>query len=795
MNNIPLPSVTVAYNFKGKGNPAQLQWRLEQKWSINRLFQHVINGYAFAVGEYKGDKTPTRRKGDFKRGWIIGLDFDDLTPEKALQLVSEAFVRDYAAFTYTTPSHTPNAPRLRIVFVLDRAIEGVAEYEKAVAKLLTLFAQYNPDTACKDAARLFFGNPSPDPAFTKCLENVLPVDEISSLPDEKPVAARFPRIPNQSALDNGDLPREFIEAIERSIRFTGRKHAEFLECHCPIHPPDDTPSAAWHPEKHFLWCYHESQHYLAKDVGAQFGIELRDYLPNQEQPKRSYALPELPEQSNTNPLRLDEPFPSLETEVIAGFAAHNEYGDAKLLMLLISKRIVYDRSQKAWYWWNGNWWIKDEKGKTPELLYKPVGEAYAVAAGETATHLAKLEAELEINKSKTELIAQITRIKAVAKDLASRPRALRTHARAYNVLQIASGLSSLVGNEWDSDPMLLGVKNGIVDLQTGEIRQGRQPEFIRKVAPVDYSPNAQAPRWIEFIDQIFDGNQALVSFIQRLLGYSITGITSDHILPVFYGRGRNGKDTLIETVGHVLGDYAYSGTSDLLIEQHQYGQATPHLYDLMGRRLVWVTETGEGARLNVNQVKYITGAGRITARPLYGGFVEFQATHHVILFTNHKPRVPSQNEDYAIWKRLLLIPLKLSFVDNPFATNERRRDPRLKQKLLQESPGILNWLVSGCLAWQEQGLNPPQTVLEATEEYARSEDIVAEFVEECCALHSEAREKASTLYEAYKEWAKRNGYPDIGGKRFGERLTAQFPKERAHYGMVYIGVQLRITNE
>ncbi len=773
-----IESVTVSNDIQNKGNPARIKWRTEQNWSLRHLFEHVTSGFPFAVGVYRNN---ARRGTEFISGQIIGLDFDDLTPVLAHELLSHEFVGRYAAFSYTTPSHTPELPRLRLIFALPVPIKSKQRYEISVSKLLTIFKPYNPDFACRDASRLFFGNTSPDSAYTIWFGRTLSESVFSSLTEH---------VSNIPSNQDEQLPRAFVEALERQLKFTGKKRGEFLECHCPIHPPDDTPSAAWHPDKHFLWCYHEGRHYLAKEVGIILNLHLRDFLISDINYRQSVSS-EKPHTGEIMPLSLGESFPQLDTESIAAYAAHNEYGDAKFLIRLVEDRLTYDRSQNQWYWWRGHSWSKDTRGQTPELLYMPTGEQYARAAGEYAAQLATLEAELETHKDDQILITEVNRVRAVTKDLVARPRALRTHTRANNVLRIAGGLCALEGTEWDNDPMLLGVQNGVVNLRTGKLRCGQLDDYIRKAANVSYNPDAQASRWEQFILEIVDGDTSLSDFLQRLFGCFITGDVSEHVLPVCYGRGRNGKDTLMETIGYVMGDYAKAGTGELLIDVSTGGQATPHLFELQGRRLVWVTETSEGARLNVNQVKYLTGAGRINARPLYGNPVEFDATHHIILFTNHKPRVPSQNEDYAIWKRLLLIPLTLSFVDNPIASHERPRDAYLKQKLKNEGEGILNWLVKGCLQWQREGLNPPLSVIEATEEYARSEDVVGLFLEERCVFQPLAREQAQKLYNAFQDWARTNGYPEMGVRKFGERLTAQFPKERSSAGMVYVGVSLK----
>jgi putative DNA primase/helicase len=374
---------------------------------------------------------------------------------------------------------------------------------------------------------------------------------------------------------------------------------------------------------------------------------------------------------------------------------------------------------------------------------------------------------------------------------------LRYHNRTKNVLNYAASLMGIKGDQWDSDPWLLGVQNGVIDLKTGQFRAGCPEDYIRKVAPTEWRAGAAAPRWEQFLREIFDGVEAMSTFLQRLLGYGITGLTEQHILPILWGKGRNGKDTLLETLAAVLGALASAGNNDLLIDQgtNHAGQASPHLYDLIGRRLVWVSETREGARLNVNQIKALTGGGRITARPLYGHPVEFLPSHLIILQTNHRPSVSTSSDDYALWQRLLLVPFTVSFVPNPAAPDERPQDPHLREKLGAEKSGILAWLVEGCLQWQKDGLNPPATVTAATREYQRDEDQLQQFIDERCCEGGSYRVEATAIFQAHEGWAKENGLPAISRQLFGRRLGKKFEKKHTATGTVYLGIGLLTTND
>jgi putative DNA primase/helicase len=336
--------------------------------------------------------------------------------------------------------------------------------------------------------------------------------------------------------------------------------------------------------------------------------------------------------------------------------------------------------------------------------------------------------------------------------------------------------------------MLLAVANGVIDLATGDFRPGRPDDYIRTATPTVWQGlNAPAPRWERFLKEIFVEDSALIAFMQRLLGYAITGKVTEHILPILWGHGRNGKDTLLETLRVVLGPSAGPVSKDVLIDKRtgNSGSASPHIYALRWLRLAWASETNAGAKFNAEQVKLLTGGGTLTARPLYGGMVTFAPKYTLLLLTNHKPRADA--DDYALWNRLLLIPFTQSFVDKPKLDNEHKADPHLLDKLKAEASGILAWLIRGCLAYQRDGLNPPASVRLATEAYQQEEDDLAQFIEECCIIGPSYQVEAGPLYRAYETWAKGYGKIPWGSRTFGEKIVRRFKRDdgriRVYYGI------------
>lgn len=456
----------------------------------------------------------------------------------------------------------------------------------------------------------------------------------------------------------------------------------------------------------------------------------------------------------------------------------NEVGDAELLAKMYKDRIAYDHSERQWYLWNGVMWEPDRCNAVKRLVSGPLAAQYQHAGAKMRSKHSEEGGEDE-------------------KALWKRAASLRYRNRIGNVLNLAESQAdlALTGDEWDRDPYLLGVTNGVLDLGDGILFFGFPQNYIRRAAPTTWEGlEAPAPRWELFLQEIFGGDLELIAFVQRLFGYGLTGLSTEHVLPVVWGEGRNGKDTLLETLLHVLGEVASPvGAEVMLSGTSNPNAASPHTYALRHLRLCWVSETSEGARLNAARVKMLCGGGTISARPLYGNPTTFKPKFLLMLMTNHKPHASS--DDVALWKRLLLIPFTQTFVDNPDPDEptEHKRDPDLAEKLKVEASGILAWLVRGCLEWQEQGLNPPEVVRIATQEYQDEEDTMALFLGECCVISDNTEVGAGELYTAYVEWAKSYGSKPMSNVAFGRRMKRKFKWVDRNVGRFYLGVGLRIT--
>lgn len=482
----------------------------------------------------------------------------------------------------------------------------------------------------------------------------------------------------------------------------------------------------------------------------------------------------------------------------------NELGDGLLFSYLFKGRHAYIGQADEWIWWSGHHWSVDliEKGHRARADVEHVAQAYYT----TGVHFDRLAKDAERDGDKE----SAGRLKAKAEKMKSRAARLRTETGRKRCLEFAkTNLESplaIAGDEIDRDPWSLPMANGVVDLRTGEMRPGRPDDWLVKSSPVEWQGiDAPCPHWEHFVTEIMGDDPEMAAFLQRVFGYGVTGLAREHIFLVLFGRGRNGKGIMTEVIQTVLGGQnattALAGPvqSEMLLDQGKNRSAagpSPDIMSLRGLRIAFASETDEGQRFSPARVKWFSGGETLTGRyPHDKRNVSFAPTHLLALLTNHKPHAPAS--DFAFWERLLLVDFPLSFVDRkPQNENERPMDKGLKDRLLQELPGIAAWLVRGCLEWQRVGIAPPAKVREATSEYRRDEDLLADFVDECCDLQQEGqpeiRSKASDLYDAFCAWFKRNvsAKKSISQKAFGKMMLERFQRERKGGTYYYFGVSV-----
>jgi putative DNA primase/helicase len=333
--------------------------------------------------------------------------------------------------------------------------------------------------------------------------------------------------------------------------------------------------------------------------------------------------------------------------------------------------------------------------------------------------------------------------------------------------------------------MMLGVKNGVIDLRTGTFRPALPEDLMTQQCNVTYDPNASAPLWKQFILQVSNGDVDLATYKQLCWGYSLTGETSEQCFFFLYGWGCNGKSTETGAMQELMGSYAKTISSNVLMVKHNYGNQgpTPEIARLVGARLVTANETEDGARLAEAQIKAMTGQDMLTARVLQGNPFDFKPKFKLFISGNHKPVI--RGEDDGIWRRIKVIPFDMQVKDSDI-------DKQLFQKLMAEKSGILNWAIQGCLLWQENGkLLEPQIVKTEVASYRSDQDIMGAWLEEKCVLTPEKQCSTRELFINYSEWVRASGSNPVTETRFSTRLIERgFTKQRINQKMTFIGIGL-----
>jgi putative DNA primase/helicase len=367
-------------------------------------------------------------------------------------------------------------------------------------------------------------------------------------------------------------------------------------------------------------------------------------------------------------------------------------------------------------------------------------------------------------------------------------KASQSRGRLKAMLEMAAsepGVPILV-DEMDRDGWLLNVANGTIDLKTGRLKPHDQADVLTQLCPVEYDAHAKCPLWESTLELFFAGDPKLIAYWQRVCGYALTGVIRDHVMPVAYGQGSNGKSTILGTLMEMLGpDYAMKAPPDMLMAKAHDSHPTDKA-DLFRKRLVVAIETAEGRRLDETMVKELTGGDRVRARRMREDYWEFSPTHTLIMATNHRPTI--RGTDNGIWRRLKLVPFTVK-VDGG------RDDKRMSEKLRAEFPGILAWCVRGCLAWQEIGLQEPESVAEATADYREEQDVIGGFLADRTLMDPSTRTRCNKVYEAYKAWAEAAGERVISLSDFGKRIGDRGIGKSKSNGWWYIGVGLKQADD
>lgn len=451
-----------------------------------------------------------------------------------------------------------------------------------------------------------------------------------------------------------------------------------------------------------------------------------------------------------------------QTEERIKLYTFDDTGNAQRFTDLFGDSVRYCYTDKRWYFYDGRKWCTDNTGAIKRMADKAVeamraeAKVYAQSdednGGDMLKAFEKHEKSSRSNKSKNAMLGEVQHHVPVL------PAQLDRHKTSLNT------------------------PGGIVDLKTGNLKPHNPDDYFTKITAVEYSENADCPRWISFLDDIFNKDKDLIRYVQKAVGYSLTGSTSEQCAFFLYGTGRNGKSTFLEVIRDVFGDYSTNIQPEtIMVRSSQSSAINSDIARLKGARLVTSVEPNEGVRINEGLLKQLTGDDVVTARKLYGEEFEFKPEFKLWMATNHKPII--RGTDTGIWRRIHMIPFTVQIPTDKI-------DRKLKYKLKAEMPAIFKWCIDGCLLWQKEGLKMPHAVLESVREYRREMDVISAFIEDRCQVAANLSVQSSQLYAAYMKWAEDGNEYKMSATKFSMEISKRFEKIKTKKFNLYSGIAL-----
>lgn len=439
-----------------------------------------------------------------------------------------------------------------------------------------------------------------------------------------------------------------------------------------------------------------------------------------------------------------------------------DMGNAERLVYYHGDNIRYNNTFKKWYLWNGKQWVTDDTNQIRQFAKKTVRNIYKEASEEE-------DGDIRAAISK---------------------HAVQSEARAKieSMISLAESEVPILPDELDKNKWLFNCGNGVIDLKTGKLLKHNRGYYMNKISSVSYDPNAKCPLWDKFLQDIMRNqegniNYELIEYLQKAIGYALTGETNEQVVFFLHGKGKNGKSTFLDTIRHLLGDYGKQSNTDTFTVKKN-DSVRSDIATLKGARFVAASESEEGAKLAESLIKQLTGMEPIQARFLYGNPFEFVPQFKIFFTTNHKPVI--NGDDLGIWRRIRLIPFTVTIP-------EEKRDKNLPEKLLnQEMSGILRWAVEGCLKWQKEGLKPPGDIERATNLYKSEMDTIGNFISDFCTQYEGAKAYSKQLYLRYEDWCQDTGEIEIPKVSFYKKIEERgFRKKKDNKGFYFQGIGIR----
>lgn len=440
----------------------------------------------------------------------------------------------------------------------------------------------------------------------------------------------------------------------------------------------------------------------------------------------------------------------------------DDTGNAQRFCDLFGGKVRYSYTDKRWLYYDGRKWCTDMTGTIGRLADKSV-EAMAAEA----------QAYAEIDAAEGGDMS-----KAFQKHV----KASRSNKSKKAMLSEAMHYVPIMPSQLDRHKGHINTPAGAIELKTGRIIEHSPEHYFSKLTNAEYDPHAECPLWLKFLEDIFAGDKELIRYVQKAVGYSLSGSTAEQCMFFLLGSGRNGKSTFIEVIRDIFGDYASNIQPESIMVKRSGGSAiNSDIARLKGARLVTCSEPNEGARLNEGLIKQLTGGDPVTARKLYGEEFEFQPEFKLWVSTNHKPII--RGTDIGVWRRIHLIPFNVQIP-------ESKVDRQLKYKLEGELTGIFRWAVDGCLLYRKEGLRMPKIMQDSVKEYHREMDVLSAFIEDCCTEGKGLSVQSSQLYAAYLKWAEQGKEYTMSATKFSMEIAKRYEKVKLRSGIHFNGLAL-----
>jgi len=692
------------------------------------IASHVLEGHAFVPAwlDHDAEGKSIRKNTAFQKAQLIFLDIDNSITENGIKrrqtdeegytplekVVGNAAYQDNAFLIYTSPSHTPEWHRYRIVFCLPEPVRDVERYKQIVAAFIS---RIGADPACKSPVHIFYGNTKAEvfPFGNVLSQNF--VDGVvlwaSNIEEEERVASEH---------INGALTADHVREM---LKFLPPKvdYKDWIRIISGLRTKFDEETTVslveeWSPGKPG-----EVRAKLRSGLGSgRVGIGTVIYICKQY----GYKPPR-------------EIFKDTKDLEEAGLLYKGvryrltQAGNGERFVDAYRDRVRYCVEQKLWYVWDGKRLVAHRGSDVSQLALQCFRDIIKEAA--------------EVPDARQ------------AADVFKWAKSSESKTTVENSLYFARSGTRLtvLADKLDAKPLCLNLNNGIFDLETMLLCEHDIEELHTKIIPIDYIEDAECPKWLEFLDTIFAGDQELIEWMQKAVGYTLSALTSEECLFFAYGSGANGKSIFFSVLDMLMGGpdgYSHKAKTELVMMRKGDPLVPMDIAELRGRRFVYTDELTDNKRFDESKIKDITSHDRLNGRMIYQETITFNPTHKLWMYGNHRPTITGQDE--GIWRRLHLIPFTVTIPD------EKKRPPEeLKAEFQAEISGILRWALTGFKKWRDQkGLRPlPKVIAEATKDYRSDMDTIGAFIAEEVAESVGASIPHKVLYARYKAWCQEQG--------------------------------------